>query len=325
MPFELQPHLEGSLIEVRPLRPEDWSALFAVASDPLIWEQHPSRDRFKEPVFKTFFREGLECGGAFAVLDRTTREVIGSSRFYGYDPGRSEIEIGWTFLARRYWGGRYNRELKTLMLDHAFRFVDTVVFYVGERNVRSQKALEKIGGIRDGIVQRPGSSGLEMNIRYVIHKPRIRHAAVSDAPEIFRIMRESFREYKDTLKPSSGALSESVENVSNLIVQGGALLAYDGDRAVGTVRYKQSNGTMWMSRLSVAPEYRGRRIAGSMVRTLEELARSLGCAEVRLDVRASLPANIRFYENLGYRAVGSYPHPRGPDFVITMSKPIPGR
>jgi RimJ/RimL family protein N-acetyltransferase len=171
MAFELQPHLEGKWIALRPLRPEDWRALFAVASDPLIWEQHPARDRFKESVFKTFFLEGLECGGAFAVLDRATGEVIGSSRYFGYDPAKSEIEIGWTFLARSYWGGTYNRELKTLMLDHAFRFVDTVVFYVGEHNTRSQKAMEKIGGIRDGMVQRPGSNGTEVNIRFVIRKP----------------------------------------------------------------------------------------------------------------------------------------------------------
>jgi hypothetical protein len=57
--FELQPHLVGDLREVRPLRPEDWESLFAVALDPLIWEQHPAPDRYKEDVLKEFFRESI--------------------------------------------------------------------------------------------------------------------------------------------------------------------------------------------------------------------------------------------------------------------------
>lgn len=145
--FELQPHLVGDLLEVRPLKPEDWEALFAVASDPLIWEQHPARYRYQEQVFKDFFREALESGGAFAVIDRQTQRVIGSSRYFGFDPGKREIEIGWTFLARSHWGGEYNGELKRLMLDHAFQFVETVVFLIGPTNIRSQKAVEKIGGV----------------------------------------------------------------------------------------------------------------------------------------------------------------------------------
>ena len=145
--FELQPHLVGDLIEVRPLRPDDWESLFAVASDPLIWEQHPASDRYQEEVFREFFREALASGGALIVIDRTTQEIIGSSRYFGYDPERSEIEIGWTFLARSHWGGKYNAELKRLMLDHAFRFVEIVIFKIGPTNFRSRKAVEKIGAV----------------------------------------------------------------------------------------------------------------------------------------------------------------------------------
>ena len=145
--FELQPHLVGDLLEVRPLRSEDWESLFAVAADSLIWEQHPARDRYQEEVFKEFFREALESGGAFVVIDRKTQEIIGSSRYFGFEPRKGEIEIGWTFLARSHWGGKYNAELKRLMLDHAFKFVESVVFLIGPTNVRSQKAVEKIGGV----------------------------------------------------------------------------------------------------------------------------------------------------------------------------------
>jgi N-acetyltransferase len=150
MAFALQPTLTGELLELRPLRDADFDALFAVASDPLIWEQHPAHDRWREDVFRTFFREALDCGGAFVVVDRRTDRVIGSTRFAGYNPERREIEIGWTFLARAYWGGHYNAEMKQLMLDHAFRFVDRVVFHVGVTNWRSQRALEKIGAVRTG-------------------------------------------------------------------------------------------------------------------------------------------------------------------------------
>jgi len=151
MAFDFQPILKGKLLELRPLRAEDFPDLYAVASDPLIWEQHPARDRYKEEAFKQFFREALESGGALMAIDSKDGRIIGSSRFHGYDEEKSEVEIGWTFLARSHWGGVYNGEMKQLMMRHAFRFVDHVIFVVGPRNLRSQKAVEKIGGVRVGL------------------------------------------------------------------------------------------------------------------------------------------------------------------------------
>ncbi len=150
MSFELQPTLTGALVTLRPLRADDFDALFAVAGDPLIWEQHPASDRWQEPVFRRFVADGLASGGALIVFDNATGNVIGSSRYHGYDADRSEIEIGWTFLARSHWGGRYNGEMKRLMLDHAFRFVDRVLFLIGPDNIRSQRAVERIGAARAG-------------------------------------------------------------------------------------------------------------------------------------------------------------------------------
>jgi N-acetyltransferase len=147
MTLDLQPQLEGQLLTLRPLRPDDWDALFAVASDPLIWAGHPDRERYTEPVFREFFRTAIESRGALAVLDRATGRIIGSSRYVWHGPPRDELEIGWTFLARAYWGGRFNSEMKRLMLQHAFQFVDRVVFIVGVTNIRSQKAMLKIGGV----------------------------------------------------------------------------------------------------------------------------------------------------------------------------------
>jgi len=145
MEFDLQPTLKGELVELRPLRPQDLDAVYKAASDPLIWEQHPEPDRYKRDVFQRFFDGAIESGGAFAVIERASGRVIGSSRYCNLDPRQSEIEIGWTFLERAFWGGAYNGEMKSLMLDHAFRFVERVVFVVGEKNLRSQKALQKIG------------------------------------------------------------------------------------------------------------------------------------------------------------------------------------
>jgi N-acetyltransferase len=145
MPFDLQPTLTGKLIELRPLKTADFDELFAAASDPLIWEQHPENTRYMKEVFRTYFDGGMASGGAFAVIHRKTGKIIGSSRYCDLKPEESQVEVGYTFLQRAYWGGEYNREMKQLMLAHAFKFVERVVFVVGDTNWRSQKALEKIG------------------------------------------------------------------------------------------------------------------------------------------------------------------------------------
>ena len=150
MPVDLQPTLTGELLVLRPLRAEDFADLHAVARDPLIWEQHPARDRYREPVFRAFFHDALASGGALVAIDRRQGGVIGSSRFHGYDAERQELEIGWTFLARSHWGGPYNREMKHLMLRHAFRFVERVLFVIGPQNVRSRRAVEKLGAVLAG-------------------------------------------------------------------------------------------------------------------------------------------------------------------------------
>ncbi len=152
--MNLQPTLTGPSLSLRPLTPEDLDALHAAASDPLIWEQHPNSDRWKRDVFETFFAGALASKGAFAILDAKTGAVIGSSRYYDWDAAKREVAIGFTFMTRAYWGGVYNRELKTLMLDHAFASCDAVVFHVGENNLRSRKAMEKIGGVLVGREER---------------------------------------------------------------------------------------------------------------------------------------------------------------------------
>ena len=131
--MDRQPVLEGERLQLRPLRPEDWSALWAIASDRDLWAAHPSHDRWQEPVFREFFADALAKGGALAIVDKASGEIVGSSRFQDYDPADGgSVEIGWTFLARRLWGSGLNAELKRLMLSHAFRFVERVNFKVGD-------------------------------------------------------------------------------------------------------------------------------------------------------------------------------------------------
>ena len=151
MVFDLQPTLCGELIELRPLRPEDFDRLYAVAADPLIWEQHPAQDRYLREVFSALFRESLASGGALVAIERATGKIIGSSRYHGYRAEANEVEIGWSFLARAYWGGKYNAEMKRLMLRHAFQHVKRVVFLIGPHNLRSQKAIVKLGAVRAGL------------------------------------------------------------------------------------------------------------------------------------------------------------------------------
>ena len=165
---DLQPTLTGEHVIVRPVQASDWEGLFAAASDPEIWEQHPESDRYLEPVFRKYFDGALASGSAFTFVDQASGEIIGSSRYWGYDSEKSEIEIGWTFLARGYWGGAYNAEIKQLMLGHALKFVDTVVFWIGADNLRSRRATEKIGGkLRDGIVYR-GEAGDDPHVVYEV-------------------------------------------------------------------------------------------------------------------------------------------------------------
>ena len=148
MNFDLQPILQDNVIKALPLQCNDFERLFEVASDPLIWEQHPSKDRYKREGFETFFKGAIESGGAFLVLDNQTDKVIGSSRFYDHNEKGSSVLIGYTFFARDHWGSVYNPALKKLMLDHAFQFVDSVIFHIGASNVRSQKAIERLGAVK---------------------------------------------------------------------------------------------------------------------------------------------------------------------------------
>jgi RimJ/RimL family protein N-acetyltransferase len=148
MNFELQPTLENDTVKLIPLKEKDFEILYEIASDRLIWEQHPNKDRYKREVFENFFKGAIESGGAFLIYDNETGKAIGSSRFYFPDDKPYSVAIGYTFIAKDHWGTTYNQAVKRLMLDHAFKFVKTVYFHIGAENIRSQKAIEKLGAVK---------------------------------------------------------------------------------------------------------------------------------------------------------------------------------
>ena len=149
MPFDLQPSfLQDDLIKLSPLQESDFDRLFEVASNPLVWEQHPNPNRYKLEDFTNYFKGAIESKGAFLILNASTNETIGCSRYYDYNENDSSVLIGYTFIGTKFWGNGYNKALKKLMLDYTFQFVDKVYFHIGALNYRSQKAIEKIGATK---------------------------------------------------------------------------------------------------------------------------------------------------------------------------------
>ncbi|WP_316801903.1 GNAT family N-acetyltransferase [Pedobacter nototheniae] len=148
MNFELQPQLENDLLKMVPLKETDFETLYAVASDPLVWEQHPNKNRYQREVFQNFFKGAIESNGAFLVIEKASGNVVGSSRYYELDEENKSVAVGYTFIGRNYWGKGHNKAMKKLMLDHAFNFADKVVLHIGAENFRSQKATEKLGALK---------------------------------------------------------------------------------------------------------------------------------------------------------------------------------
>lgn len=172
MPFDLQPlFLRDDLITLVPLQESDFDRLFEVAADPKVWEQHPNPNRYKVEDFTNYFKGAIESKGAFIILDSKTNKAVGCSRYYDYNEDENSILIGYTFIGTPFWGAGYNKSLKKIMLEHAFRFVDKVYFHIGAFNIRSQKAIEKLGAkkVDEFEVEYFGETG-KLNFVYLIGK-----------------------------------------------------------------------------------------------------------------------------------------------------------
>ncbi len=158
--LNLQPlHLSNEWVKLQPLQEQDLEPLYQVASDPLIWEQHPANDRYKREVFQQYFDEAIASKSAFLVYDNVTGELAGCTRYYDYHEEANSIAIGYTFLARRYWGGNYNSAMKCLML-----------FHIGPDNIRSQKATLKLGAHKVTEMNISTNGQEALRFEYVIEK-----------------------------------------------------------------------------------------------------------------------------------------------------------
>jgi RimJ/RimL family protein N-acetyltransferase len=167
--FHLQPTLSNARLTLRPMQREDFDALYAIASDPLIWAQHPDPNRYQKDVFERhFFNPALTGSGALVVVDNDTRQLVGSSRFYDWDAPSGEVAVGYTFLARHLWGGPTNASMKQLMVAHAFQWANTVWFHVGASNFRSRKAVEKLGAVLSHEGQRASNGVMHDYVFYKI-------------------------------------------------------------------------------------------------------------------------------------------------------------
>ena len=173
--FNPQPTLHGDTLTLRPLHADDFDALYSVASDPLIWEQHPSPLRYQREVFEQeVFAPGLSSANTLVVIDTASGAVLGASRYYDLDAAQRELAIGYTFLARNHWGGATNGELKRLMLTHAFGWAQRVWFHIGANNMRSRRALEKIGGKLHHMAMRDSKAGAIEYAYYAMDRKEFR-------------------------------------------------------------------------------------------------------------------------------------------------------
>lgn len=169
--FNPQPILQNEQVLIRPLQQEDFDELFLIAADPGLWEQHPAKERSTTEGFARFFDDALATGMALAITDRQAGKVIGTSRYNTYPGSDRAIEIGWTFIARPLWGGHWNKQVKHLMLTHAFNHFEAVLFYIHKDNFRSQKAVKKIGASQAATVfQKPIIFRDTVTLVYALYK-----------------------------------------------------------------------------------------------------------------------------------------------------------
>ncbi len=171
--MNIQPILDNDFVRLVPLAENDFEQLFEVASDPKIWEQHPNKERYKKEVFENFFRAAMESQGAFKIVEKNTGEIAGRTRYYDYNPEDNSIFIGYTFYATKFWGSKLNPQVKKLMLDYIFQFVNKVNFHVGKDNIRSQKAMEKLGAKKvDEVIVAYAYEPERLNVVFEITNPK---------------------------------------------------------------------------------------------------------------------------------------------------------
>lgn len=328
-PSEWQPTLRGERVALRPLRPDDHDALFAVASDPALWALHPAKERAEPAGFRAFFDEALTTGGALLITDAGSGgdggpdggAVIGSSRYHGFDAARSEVEIGWTFLARRCWGGAHNAELKRLMIGHAARFVRTVIFHVHGSNLRSQRAVEKLGAVRDPL---PPGTVLAADTRLTYRLPAydIRVDDLS-GPEVAALLGEHLASmHRDSPPGAVNALDLDRLRGPDVtfwsVWQRGELVGCGALKALDA-------GHGECKSMRTAEAHRRRGVAAALLRHMLVEARARGYRRLSLETGSgpAFEAAQALYRRFGFERCAPFADYRDDGFSVCMTRELP--
>ena len=337
----LQPTLENSEVKLLPLQESDFERLYEVASDPLVWAQHPNKNRCEREPFRNFFEGAMMSGGAFLILDKITGEVAGSTRFYDYDKGQNSIFIGYTFYGTKFWGSKLNPQAKKLMLDYIFQYVDLVKFHVGAENWRSRKAMERLGAELKGEVVvayhgEPNRNNVEYwitkdnwnitshpepnpNKKEMISKLNFRQATPDDSQEIWQILQQAIlrrkndgsRQWQDGY-PNAGTVQSDIEHgIGYVLTENDEVAAYAAVIFNDEPAYEAIEGK-WLSegdfnvvhRVAVCDKAAGKGFATEIFRRIEEFSRKNGILSIKVDTNFDNVAMLRILEKLGYKYCG---------------------
>jgi RimJ/RimL family protein N-acetyltransferase len=166
--------LTGETVKLIPLEKEHFEKLFIAASDKKLWQFTPL-DCSKQDTFNSVYNFAIaerEKGNQypFVIYHKATNEVIGSTRLFEIFPNDKKLEIGWTWIIAKYWATEVNFECKLLLLTYCFEVLKTrrVQLKTDAVNLRSRKAIEKIGGQLEGILRKDKikENGVSRNAAY---------------------------------------------------------------------------------------------------------------------------------------------------------------
>ena len=337
----LQPTLENIEVKLLPLQESDFERLYEVASDPLVWAQHPNKNRCEREPFRNFFEGAMMSGGAFLILDKITGEVAGSTRFYDYVKGQNSIFIGYTFYGTKFWGSKLNPQVKKLMLEYIFQYVDLVKFHVGAENWRSRKAMERLGAELKGEVVvayhgEPNRKNVEYwitkdnwnmtshtepkpNNKEMISKLNFRQATPDDSQEIWQILQQAIlrrkndgsRQWQDGY-PNAGTVQSDIEHrIGYVLTENDEVAAYAAVIFNDEPAYEAIEGK-WLSegdfnvvhRVAVSDQAAGKGFATEVFRRIEEFSRKNGILSIKVDTNFDNTAMLRILEKLGYTYCG---------------------
>lgn len=159
-----------------------------------------------------------------------------------------------------------------------------------------------------------------------IRKPdatiQLRLAESNELGLVHAIIQAAFAEYVGQFDPPSSALSETLEDVRRKAGEGGAVIAWEGETAIGATLFTLRPDYFYVGRLAVLPDRRGRGVATAILDYCEQMALCLGCSQIGLGTRAKLEGNVALYRRLGYRIDKIITHPHGTDQVVWLLKTL---